>query len=152
MQLTVWAAPALATGAWLAGGGGGACGFVNRLNKTWLTPGASSDQTTFRLPFVSATICPSDEKPESFETFCAAEKNVAPASVERVKKMLALPGVLSIHTRLVPPAASTFITALIEFPGLFDTFVVEKLAPPSLECAKYMSLLKAGGTLSCHAT
>jgi len=125
---------------------------VNRLNKTWFTPGASSDQTTFRLPFVSATICPSDEKPESLETFLRRRKKRR-SGIRRTREEDARIARCPIHPHQIDSAgASTFITGLIEFPELFDTFVVEKLAPPSLECAKAYVFVKGGGTLSCHAT
>src|ERR1700676_4409978 len=62
----VWSAPALATGGWFVD-----FGAEKRLNRTWVPPppdtGASSDQTTLRLPFLSAAAWTLEDEPK-FDT------------------------------------------------------------------------------------
>ena len=75
----------------------------------------------------------------SFEMFFGVE-NVAPPSLERVKRICQLPGVLSCQTTLMLPLESTTIWGFSESPGSLERFSgVEKVAPPSLERLKKMS-------------
>src|SRR6202790_471022 len=141
----VWSAPALATGGWFVD-----FGAEKRLNRTWFTPtpdtGASSDQTTLRLPFLSAAAWTLEDEPK-FDTFCGVE-NVASASTERAKKTFARPGVVSSQFRSISPVALTVIHGLVEFPGLFEIFVgIEKLVSPLLKRAKNMASLKDWGSI-----
>src|SRR6266446_600462 len=124
----VWSGPATATGGWFA-----TTPLEKRLKKICETPGVLSCQATLRLPFLSDAIRASDERPASPERLSGVE-NVAPASVERVKKMSWLPGVLSCQATLILAPASTVSQGLEENPELWETFCAAvNVAPPSLE-------------------
>src|ERR1700730_18411609 len=66
--------------------------------------------------------------------------------------MLGRPGVLSVQPELIPPAPSTAIHGLSEFPELFERFTPAEKFTPSLERAKNTSLFVAGGILLCQIT
>src|SRR5260370_42325593 len=107
-------------------------------------PGVVSCQTTLMLPLTSTEMSGSDEKPVLLERFFDLE-NVAPPSVERLKKMSRLPAGLSSQTTSMLPLASATICALNEKPELLDPlFGVEKAAPPSVERVRKMTGLGSG--------
>src|SRR5579859_632371 len=125
----VWSGPATATGGWLT------TALVKRLKKICETPGVVSCQTTFKLPFLSATISGMVDEPLLPERFCGAAK-VAPESVEREKKMSSLPGVLSSQTTLTLPSESTASEGSAENPELLEILIgEEKDVPPLLDRA-----------------
>src|SRR5882724_1223542 len=104
------------------------------------------------LPFLSAAICAAKDRPESAERLTGAG-NVAPESVERAKKISRLPGVLSSQDTLILAPASTVSQGLEEKPELRETFcAVENVAPPSLDRAKKMSVLRSAGLISAQTT
>src|SRR4029077_8743350 len=143
----VWSGPAIATGGWFT-----FCGALKRRKRIWLTPDASSDHTTFRLPFLSAAICTSDDAPESFDTGCGAE-NVAPVSSERVKKMLALGTIVSCQPKLKPPPASTVSHGLVASPASLERFCgIEKLVPPSVDRAEKIWRVTTEVGLCCQTS
>src|SRR5437016_3693829 len=114
---TVWSRPASAIGGWLV-----TTEPAIRLKKICETPGVRSCQATLMLPFLSAAICGAEDRPELLERLSGVGKNVAPESVERVKKMSGLPGVLSCQATLILAPASTISHALEEDPALCDRF------------------------------
>ena len=131
-----------------------------RLKRICETPGVLSCQATLILPFLSAAICAAADRPELLERFNGVGKNVAPESVERVKRMSRLPGVVSSQATLILAPASTVSHALVEGPELCDRFcALENVAPASPERTKKMSagllssqttlMLPAASTKSC---
>src|SRR5689334_7505754 len=76
------------------------------------------------LPFESTPICgPLAEPPGLFERLRGCE-NVAPPSEDRLKNTEKLPGLLSSHTILIFPRASTAICGACELPVLFEILTV----------------------------
>src|SRR5438876_197591 len=76
-------------------------------------------QTILILPPESTAICGPTETPEMLDRFLGVEK-VAPPSVERLKKISKLPGVLSSQTTLMLPLESTAICGNTEDPALLE--------------------------------
>src|SRR5690348_5660542 len=73
-------------------------------------------------PFESAPICGLlAEPPGLFERLIGFEKE-APPSEDRLKNTEKLPGLLSSHTTLIFPRASTAICGACELPVSFETF------------------------------
>ena len=70
---------------------------VERLNRMSSWPGVLSVQTTLMLPPLSSAIAGLNELPTLLERFCGAE-NVAPPSVERLKKISNALGLPSFQT------------------------------------------------------
>ena len=67
---------------------------------------------------------------------------MTPPLLERQKKILKLPGVLSSQTTLMLPLESTAICGNTEEPALLERFLgVEKVTPPSVERLKKISKL-----------
>src|SRR5438132_241916 len=133
---------------------------VIRLKRICETPGVPSCQATLMSPLLSAAICTASDRPELLERFNGVGKNVAPESVERVKRMSRLPGVVSSQATLILAPASTVSHALVEGPELCDRFcALENVAPASPERTKKMSagllssqttlMLPAASTKSC---
>src|SRR5439155_1307270 len=101
------------------------------------------------LPFLSAAICTAVDRPELLERLSGVGRNVAPESVERLKKISRLPGVVSSQATLILAPASTVSHALEEDPVLCDRFcALENVTLPSLERTKKMS----AGLLSSQTT
>src|SRR5256885_2113333 len=122
---------------------------VIRLKRICETPGVPSCQATLMSPLLSAAICTASDRPELLERLSGVERNVAPESVERVKRMSRLPGVVSSQATLILAPASTVSHALVEGPELCDRFcALENVAPASPERTKKMS----AGLLSSQTT
>src|SRR5437660_12760260 len=95
---------------------------VIRLKRICETPGVLSCQATLILSFLSAAICAAADRPELLERFNGVGKNVAPESVERVKRMSRLVGVVSSQVTWILARASTGIQALVEGPEFRGRF------------------------------
>src|SRR5437867_2969315 len=114
---------------------------LERLKKISELPGVSSSQITLMLPLASTAMCGSAERPASLERFLGVEK-ATPPSVERLKKISALPTVLSSQTTLMLPLESSAIFDSNEKPALFERSLgTENVTPPSVERLKKISRL-----------
>jgi len=102
------------------------------------------------LAVESRAICGFCEKPVLFERFVGVEK-VAPPSVERLRKISKLPGLMSCQTTLMFPFKSEAICGPDDLVSL-ERFLVENVAPPSLERLKKTSTPVWLGMLSCQTT
>src|SRR5438552_17877647 len=122
---------------------------VIRLKRICGQPGVPSCQATLMSPVLSAAICTASDRPELLERLSGVERNVAPESVERMKRMSRLPGVVSSQATLILAPASTVSHALEEDPVLCDRFcALENVTLPSPERTKKMS----AGLLSSQTT
>src|SRR5437667_380360 len=114
---------------------------VERLKKISEFVPLKFPQATLMLPAESTAICEDAEAAAMLERFFGAEK-VTPPLLERQKKILKLPGVLSSQTTLMLPLESTAICGNTEEPALLERFLgVEKVTPPSVERLKKISKL-----------
>src|SRR5207245_6408203 len=112
--------------------------------------GVVSAQTTLMLPLKSRAICGFCETPVLLETFVGVEK-VRPPSVERLRRISKLPGLMSCQTTLMLPFKSKAICGADDLVSL-ETFLVENVAPPSLERLKKTSTAAWLRLLSCQTT
>src|SRR5256885_16842512 len=87
---------------------------VIRLKRICETPGVPSCQATLMSPLLSAAICTASDRPEVLERLSGVGRNVAPESVERVKRMSRLPGVVSSQAPLQLPPVPTVSHSLVE--------------------------------------
>src|SRR2546428_101581 len=103
-------------------------------------PGVVSAQTTLMLPAESRAICGSNDEPVLLERFVGVEK-VVPPSVERLRKISALPGLLSAQATLMLPFESKAICGWPDFVSLERFLGTENVPPPSLERLKKVSII-----------
>src|SRR5260370_34319777 len=94
--------------------------------------GVLSSQTTFMLPLESRAICGLNDTPTLLDTFVGIEK-VVPPSVERLRKISALPGLLSAQTTSMLPVESKAICGWNALASLERFLGVEKVPPQSLD-------------------